>query len=144
MGPDHHHHPGGPHGDGFGLWWLAPILAAVLLLPLLLWAVRELGIGPLAVAAEERSARAWAAATEAAERLRAARFPPGEQALLEQAAALLTLARRSPHAGERLAAYGRAGQRLADLERCCGWVLPQRAAAVFRHEARAALAGSPA
>jgi hypothetical protein len=95
-------------------------------------------------AAADRAARAWTAASEAAERLRAVRFAPGERALLEQAAALLALARESPHDGERVAAYGRAAQRLAELERLCGWVLPQQATVVLRHEARAALVSAPA
>jgi hypothetical protein len=94
--------------------------------------------------AADRAAHAWTAATEAAERLRAVRFAPGERALLEQVAALLALARQSPHDGERVAAYGRAAERLAELERLCGWVLPQRASAALRKEARAALASSPA
>ena len=87
-------------------------------------------------AAVDRAARAWTAAAEAAERLRAAQFAPGERTLLEQAAALLSLARQTPHEGERMAAYGRAAQHLAELKRRCGWVLPQQAAAVLSSEAR--------
>jgi hypothetical protein len=94
--------------------------------------------------AADRAARAWAAATETAERLRAVQFAPGERALLDQAAALLALARQTPHDGERVAAYRRAAQRLADLEHCCGWALPQRATALLQHEARSALVGSQA
>jgi hypothetical protein len=94
--------------------------------------------------AADRAARAWSAAGDAAERLRAVQFAPGEQALLDQASALLALARQSPHEGERVAAYRKAGQRLAELERRCGWALPQPATAVLRHEARPALAGSAA
>ena len=57
MGPDHHHPPFGPHGDGygfdhpgFGSFLMAPLvllLLAILLctvLPLVLWALRELGV----------------------------------------------------------------------------------------------------
>ena len=94
--------------------------------------------------AAARAARAWTAATEAAERLRAVRFAPGERALLEQAARLLALARQTPYDGERAAAYGHAAQRLAELERLCGWRLPRQATAVLRCEARAALVSSAA
>jgi hypothetical protein len=76
--------------------------------------------------------------------LRAVQFAPGELALLDQAAALLALARQTPHDGERVAAYGRAAQRLTELERRCGWALPQRATAILQHEARPALVRSPA
>jgi hypothetical protein len=91
------------------------------------------------VLAVDRAAHAWTAATQMAERLRTAQFAPGEQTLLEQTAALLRLARQTPHEGERLAAYGRAAQHLAELKRRCGWVLPQQAAAVLQSEARRAL-----
>jgi hypothetical protein len=94
--------------------------------------------------AVDRSARAWTAATQAADRMRDVQFKPGERALLDQAAALLTLARNTTNDAERTAAYRRAAQRLADLERRCGWVLPQQATAVLRHEARPALTSSPA
>ena len=57
------------------------------------------------VAAAERADRAWKAAVDAADRVRAARFAPGERALLEQTLALLALARLEP-------ARGRAPQRL--------------------------------
>jgi hypothetical protein len=94
--------------------------------------------------AAERSARAWAAATEAAGRFGAVKFAPGERELLDQAAALLVLARRTTHDGERAAAYGSAAKRLAELERRSGWALPEPAAAALRRDARGALAGSPA
>src|SRR4051812_41382244 len=100
--------------------------------------------GDAFVDAVDRSARAWAAAKDVAERLHAVHFAPGERDLLRQAAALLTLARQSPHEGERLAAYAHAAHRLAELERLCGFVLPQHAAAVLQRDARTALAGSSA
>jgi hypothetical protein len=53
------------------------------------------------VSAVDRAAHAWAAAAEAAERLRTAQFAPGERTLLEQTVALLSLARQTPHEGER-------------------------------------------
>jgi hypothetical protein len=96
------------------------------------------------VVAAGRASQAWTAATEAAGRLPHVQFAPGERALLEETAALLDLARRTPHDGERAAAYVRAAQRLAELERLSGWVLPQNAAAVLRHHARRALISAPA
>ena len=68
--------------------------------------------------------------------VRTAQFAPGEWTLLEQAAALLSLARQTPHEGERLAAYDRAAQHLAELKRRCGWMLPQQASAVLSSESR--------
>jgi hypothetical protein len=223
MGPGHHH-PYPTHGadwDGFGLWWLWPIVPTLFLVLSLLtvWALRDVGIALLAqgrptrlvtgsrarwraasarhrevaaafaayecdpqavlrrpaladvrqpatarfietfaeacalatdqypgratadtfVAAVDRASHAWAAAAGAAERLRTVQFGPGERTLLEQTAALLSLARQTPHEGERLAAYGRAAQHLAELKRRCGWVLPQQAAAVLSSESRRAL-----
>jgi hypothetical protein len=47
MGPGHHPHlDGGPHGDGFGFWWLGPLLPVLLLgvLLLLLWAMHTTGM----------------------------------------------------------------------------------------------------
>jgi hypothetical protein len=91
------------------------------------------------VGAAERAERAWQAAVDAADRVRAARFAPGERALLEQAVALLSLARSSPHEAERRAAYGRARARLTDLERRTGWALPQPAGELLASNARGAL-----
>ena len=212
MGPDHFHHFGGGHGDGFGLWALWPAVPLLILsgLFLLWWTLnttiatpvsgvqarwraasarhREVAAafaayecdpravigrpaladvrepatarfveafaescalatdrypGPEAAAAfeaaAERSSRAWTAAIEAADRVRAAQFAPGERDLLEQTAQLLAVARSSEHDGERLSAYVRAAQRLAELERLCGWQLPQHAAAVLQREGRRAI-----
>jgi hypothetical protein len=91
------------------------------------------------VAATERAERAWAAAVDSAERVRAARFAPGERALVEQALALLSLARSSPHEAERRAAYARARRRLADLERRTGWALPRPAGELLAQRARGTL-----
>jgi hypothetical protein len=223
MGPGHHHPypPHGPDWDGFGLWWLWPIVPTLfLVLSLLtLWALRDVGIAWLAedgrsrlatgsrarwrtastryreiatafaayecdpqavlrrpaladvrqpatarfveafaeacalatdrypgratadafLMAVDRASRAWTAAAESAERLRTVQFAPGERTLLEQTSALLSLARQTPHEGERLAAYGRAADHLAELKRRCGWVLPQQAAAVLSSESGHAL-----
>jgi hypothetical protein len=91
------------------------------------------------VAAAERADRAWRAAVDAADRVRAARFAPGERALLEQTLALLALARSSPHEAERRSAYERARRRLADLERCTGWAVPRPAAELLAARARGRL-----
>jgi hypothetical protein len=91
------------------------------------------------VAAAERAERAWTAAVDAADRVRAARFAPGERALLEQTLALLSLARSSPHEAERRSAYERARRRLADLERRTGWAVPRPAAELLATRARGRL-----
>jgi hypothetical protein len=91
------------------------------------------------VQAAEAAARAWQAAVDAADRVRTARFAPGERALLEQTLALLTLARSSPHEAERRSAYERARRRLRDLERRTGWALPRPAGELIASRARGAL-----
>lgn len=91
------------------------------------------------VVAAERADRAWTAAVDAAERVRAARFAPGERALLEQTLSLLALARSSPHEAERRSAYERARRRLADLERRTGWALPRPAGELLAARARGML-----
>jgi hypothetical protein len=89
--------------------------------------------------AAERAGRAWQAAVEAADRVRAARFAPGEKALIDQVLALLELARSSPHEAERRTAYERARRRLADLERRTGWALPRPAGELIATRARGML-----
>ncbi len=91
------------------------------------------------VAAAERADRGWTAAVDAADRVRAARFAPGERALLEQTLALLALARSSPHEAERRSAYERARSRLADLERRTGWALPRPAGEILAARSRGEL-----
>lgn len=67
MGPDHHHAPFGPHGDGFGppgfdSVLLAPFFLLLLLmlvltvLPLVMWALRDLGLAELVAGARTRMA----------------------------------------------------------------------------------------
>ncbi|HEX8519529.1 MAG TPA: hypothetical protein VF667_08050 [Pseudonocardia sp.] len=90
-------------------------------------------------AAAERAANAWRAAVDAADRVRVARFAPGERALLTQVTALLDLARSSPHEAERRSAYERARRRLADLERRTGWALPRPAGELIATRARGVL-----
>jgi hypothetical protein len=92
------------------------------------------------VAAAEKAERAWTAAVETADRVRAARFAPGERAVVDQVLALLDLARSSPHEAERRTAYGHARRRLADLERRTGWALPRPAGELLATRARGMLA----
>jgi hypothetical protein len=92
------------------------------------------------VAAAEKAERAWTAAVETADRVRAARFAPGERAMVDQVLALLDLARSSPHDAERRTAYGRARRRLAELERRTGWALPRPAGELLATRARGMLA----
>jgi hypothetical protein len=94
------------------------------------------------VAAAERAERSWGAAVDAAERMRDARFAPGERRLVEQVTTLLELALASPYEAERRSAYQRALRRLADLERRSGWRLPRPAAAQLEHRARPQLAAA--
>jgi hypothetical protein len=89
--------------------------------------------------AAEAAERAWRAAVDAADRVRAARFAPGERALVDQVLSLLDLARSSPHDGERRTAYARARQRLVDLERRTGWSLPRPAGELLAARARGVL-----
>jgi hypothetical protein len=91
-------------------------------------------------AAVERAERAWTAAVDAAERVRDARFTPGERRLVEQVNTLLELALASPYEAERRGAYQRAIRKLAELERRTGWRLPRPAAAELAHQARPELA----
>jgi hypothetical protein len=91
------------------------------------------------VAAAERADRAWRAAVDAADRVRVARFAPGERALIDQILALLSLARSSPHEAERRSAYERARRRLADLERRTGWAMPRAAGELLAIRARGEL-----
>ena len=96
-------------------------------------------LGERFVLAAERAERSWTAAVEAAERVRAARFAPGERALVEQVLALLSLAKSSPHEAERRSAYERSRRRLRDLERRTGWALPRPAAELISTRARGEL-----
>ena len=94
------------------------------------------------LAAVERAERAWAAAVDAAERIRDARFAPGERQLVGQVSTLLELALSSPYEAERRGAYRRAVGKLAELERRSGWRLPRPAAGALEHRARPELASA--
>lgn len=69
------------------------------------------------VAAVERAVRTWAAAREAAERIRLGGLVPAERGTVERIIKLLTTARDSDSEPERLAAYTRARTELAKLDR---------------------------
>jgi hypothetical protein len=112
-------------------------------------ALRTDGFPGAAAAAEftraaERAERAWSAAVDAADRVGAACFAPGERKLLDQTIKLLTAAESTPHDGERHAAYRRALARLSELEHRTGWVLPGPAVGAVEHRARGMLVAVPA
>jgi hypothetical protein len=89
--------------------------------------------------AADAAERAWAAAVDAADRIRAARFAPGERALLDQTLKLLAAAESTPHEAERHAAYRRAPARLSELRRRTGWTLPRPATHALEYRARGVL-----
>jgi len=91
---------------------------------------------PRFVAAVERAEQAWAAAVEAAEHKRDARFAPGERRLIAQVESLLEVAASSRYESERRTAYQQARRRLAELERRTGWRLPRPAANVLEQRSR--------
>ena len=99
---------------------------------------------PRFVAAVERAEQAWAAAVEAAERKRDARFAPGERRLIAQVESLLEVAASSRYESERRTAYQQARRRLAELERRTGWRLPRPAANVLEQQSRGLLVPAPA
>jgi hypothetical protein len=88
------------------------------------------------VRAAELAQRAWTTAVESAGRIRDARLAPRERALVEKVRTLLDVVGSSPFAAERRTAYQQARRRLAELERCTGWRLPQPAALALEQRAR--------
>ncbi len=90
-------------------------------------------------AAVEQAWRAWHAARDAAERIRLAGIPAQEQATVQRAIKLLTMARDSDHDAERIAAYAKARAELAKLERNGTLRLPPAAAAALDTAARGQL-----
>lgn len=91
------------------------------------------------VAAAERAAAAWAAARDAAVRIRDAGFGTGDRAAIEHIRVLLTIADRSAYEPERESALRHARRRLAALEKHTGWRLPQPAELALAERARPAL-----
>lgn len=81
------------------------------------------------VAAVERACQAWAAAREAAERIRLSHLPEEERATVERVVRLLTKARDTDSDAERLVAYGKARSDLAKLERTGRLRIPKAAQA---------------
>ncbi len=92
--------------------------------------------------AVDQAWRAWRAARDAAERIRLAGIPAQEQATVQRAIKLLTMARDSDHDAERIAAYAKARAELAKLDRNGTLRLPPAAAAALDTAARAQLPAS--
>jgi hypothetical protein len=92
------------------------------------------------IAAAEAAERAWQAARSAAERMRRSRFDPAEREALDRAVKLLMMAQESEHAGERRAAYDKAREQLAVLERRTGWTMPTPAVAELERRVQGELA----
>jgi hypothetical protein len=89
--------------------------------------------------AVDQAWRAWRAARDAAERIRLARIPEHERAIVQRAIKLLTVAQDSGHDAERIAAYAKARTELAKLSTL---QLPPAAAATLTTAARAQLTPS--
>ena len=83
------------------------------------------------VAAVERAERAWRAARDAAERIRLSNLTPEERSAVERVIKLLTTARDSDNDAERLAAYARARNELARLDRAGVIHMPRTAQAAL-------------
>lgn len=79
--------------------------------------------------AVERAEPAWAAARDAAHRIRLSGLSPAERATVERVIKLLTTARDSDNDPERLAAYALARSELARLDRAGAVHLPRSAVA---------------
>ena len=91
------------------------------------------------VGAVEHAEQAWAAAVDAAEHKRDARFTASERRLISQVQTLLEVAASSQYESERRTAYQQAQRRLAELARRTGWRLPRRAAEELDYRARGML-----
>jgi hypothetical protein len=89
--------------------------------------------------AVDQAWRAWQAARDAAERIRLAGIPEQEQATVQRAIKLLTMARASDHDAERIAAYAKARAELAKLDRSGTLRLPPAATAALDAAARGQL-----
>jgi hypothetical protein len=103
---------------------------------------------PAAMAAEYQRAvdaawRAWRAATDAAERIRLAGLSPEERSTVQRVVKLLTMAEKTGHDAERHAAYAKAREELARLERAGQLRMPTPAMAALDEAARAGLTTAP-
>jgi hypothetical protein len=92
-------------------------------------------------AAAERAEQAWAAARDAAARIRLSTLDPAERAGVERAVKLLSVARETDSEHERVIAYSRARDALAALDRSGAVHLPRAARDVLDEAARRALPG---
>jgi len=86
------------------------------------------------VSATDTAMHAWAAARDAAEKLRASRFTTEERTLIGQGIKLLELAQRGTTPAEQDAAFNAARQVLAKLERSVGTRLEWRVPRTAREE----------
>lgn len=98
------------------------------------------------VTSAEAAEHTWAAAKEAAEKLRASRFTPEERGLIAQGIKLLELAEGGATPAEQEAALAAARQVLAKLERSTGttldWRVPRPARQAIEREGPPQLPGS--
>jgi hypothetical protein len=85
--------------------------------------------------------RAWAAARDAAQRIRLSSLSPAERGAVERIIKLLTTARDSDSEPERLAAYARARSELTKLDQAGVLHVPLPAQAVLDEAARGQLPG---
>jgi hypothetical protein len=89
--------------------------------------------------AAEHAEQAWSAARDAAGRIRLGTLSPAERTGVERAVKLLTVARETDSEHERLIAYARARDTLAELDRAGAVHLPRAARTALDEAARAAL-----
>ena len=99
---------------------------------------------PAAMASEYQAAvdtavRAWQAATQAAERIRLAGLSPEERTSVQRVIKILTMAERTGHEAERHAAYTKALEELARLERTGRLQLPTPAMTTLYEASRTSL-----
>jgi hypothetical protein len=98
------------------------------------------------IAATDTATKAWDAAREAAEKLRASRFTVEERALIAQGIKLLELAEGGATPAEQEAAFAAARQVLAKLERSTGtrldWRVPRPAHRAIEGRGRPPLTSS--
>lgn len=91
------------------------------------------------VQAVDSACRAWQAARDAAERIRLAGLSPSERSAVQRAVKLLTMAEGTGNDAERQAAYAKARDELARLERAGTVTLPRLARFALDDRARGRL-----